>query len=190
MTIHLHKASPISAADTHDGLTGYLRQAADLSRITDPRLQRALSWWQGLVEAAGAPIPDRIQLDPCAIRDLLPYGMLWDVVHGPGGSLKYRCRLSGTMLDEIRGTQCIGQWLDEKFGDFAPQMQLEYDTGVRHARPLHTRHSMTWVNKPYYKYNRLLLPFTHHAGAARSGDPHADPDRVALLFNVISFIGD
>lgn len=37
-----------------------------------------------------------------------------------------------------------------------------------------------------------MLPFTHRAAAGRSEMPalRKDPDRVALIFNVISFIGE
>ncbi|MBS4048960.1 MAG: PAS domain-containing protein [Alphaproteobacteria bacterium] len=199
------------AAVLPDDLPAHLRQAADLSRLSDPNLAdpnladpnladsclpRALAWWQGLREGP-SQIPDRIRLDPTQIPDLLPHAILWDVLppaeataKAPG-RLLYRCRLAGTMLNDFYGREARGQWLHEQFGDESAVMQAEYDAVVRLRRPLCTEHRMSWADKPYYRYRRLMLPFTHRVAAQRSENPvlRADPDRVALLFNVVSFIG-
>jgi hypothetical protein len=196
-------ANPAAALpdDLPPDLSGALRRAADLSRLSDPtaepRLLRALTWWQGLREDP-SQIPDRIRLDPTAIPDLLPHAILWDVLpamegtaNAPGHPL-YRCRLAGTMLNDFYGREARGQWLHEQFGDESAVMQAEYDAVVRLRRPLCTEHRMSWADKPYYRYQRLMLPFTHHVAAQRSDTPalRTDPDRVALLFNVVSFIGE
>ncbi len=179
-----------------------LSRPTDLSRradtaLAEPRLLRALAWWQGLREDPSR-IPDRIRLDPTEIPDLLPHAILWDVLPAPEGSanapgrLLYRCRLAGTMLNDIYGREARGQWLHEQYGEETAVMQAEYDEVVRLRRPLCTEHRMSWADKPYYRYQRLMLPFTHRASAQRSDNPalRADPDRVALLFNVVSFIGE
>jgi len=178
------------AADPHN--------LADLA-VADPRLQRALAWWQGLrapaetlPEVTPGVIPDRIRLDPTQIPDLLPHAILWDVLPSEDGRRLYRCRLAGTMLNDIYGREARGQWLHEQYGDESAKMQAEYDAVVQLRRPLCTEHRMSWADKPYYRYQRLMLPFTHRASAQRSDNPalRADPDRVALLFNVVSFIGE
>lgn len=183
-----------------DDMPAGLRRADDLSQLRDARLLRALAWWQGLrePEPMAGGIPDRIRLDPTAIPDLLPCAILWDVLPAaeadgrrPGDRLRYRCRLAGTMLNDLYGREARGQWLHEQYGDESAAMQAEYDAAVRLRRPLWTEHRMSWADKPYYRYLRLMLPFTHRAAADRSDVPglRHDPDRVALLFNVISFIG-
>jgi hypothetical protein len=167
--------------------------------LTDPRLQRALAWWQGLQDspvAAPGAIPDRHRLDPTQIPDLLPHAILWDVLPAPQdganlpGRLLYRCRLAGTMLNDVYGREARGQWLHEQYGAESAVMQAEYDAVVRLRRPFCTEHRMSWADKPYYRYLRLMLPFTHRASAQRSDNPavRTDPERVALLFNVVSFI--
>jgi hypothetical protein len=206
MTGDVHKTAGGAAAgarpdDLPRELSGALRSAADMSRVSDPRLTRALAWWQGL---QGDPhdipgvIPDRIRLDPTQIPDLLAWAILWDVLpaaedtaNAPG-RLLYRCRLAGTMLNDFYGREARGQWLHEQYRDESMAMQVEYDTVVRLRRPLCTEHRMSWADKPFYKYLRLMLPFTHRAAAARSDTPalRNDPDRVALIFNVISFVGE
>lgn len=172
--------------------------AADLTRVTDPRLAdprlaRALAWWQGLRDSPhdipGA-IPDRIRLDPTQIPDLLAWAILWDVLPAEAGGLLYRCRLAGTMLNDVYGREARGQWLHEQYRDESVAMQVDYDAVVRLRRPLCTEHRMSWADKPYYRYLRLMLPFTHRAAAGRSDNPalRNDPERVALIFSVISFI--
>jgi hypothetical protein len=187
------------------GLPPELRRAADLSQLRDARLLRALAWWQGLRDPdqtspgqASNDIPDRARLDPGEIPDLLPHAILWDVLPAtdeddlPADRLLYRCRLAGTMLNDFYGREARGQWLHEQYGDETAAMQAEYDAAVRLRRPLWTEHRMSWADKPYYRYLRLMLPFTHRAAAGRSDTPalRSDPDRVALIFNVISFIGE
>lgn len=171
----------------------------DLAKLQDARLLRALDWWRGLAAAAQAPVPDRAQLDPIAIPDLLPYVILWDVVPGNDSPQPlFRCRLAGNMLDEMRGGKAKGQWLHERFSPATrSQAQADHEAVVRLARPLVVERTMRWVDKPYYKYRRLMLPFTHREAALVAGsdpllrDPRlADPHRVAQLFNVVSFIGE
>ncbi|WP_341893953.1 PAS domain-containing protein [Ferrovibrio terrae] len=166
------------------------RPGLDLSRLQDARLLRARAWWQGLADEAGTALPDRSQLEPATIRDLLPYAILWDVVPQPDDSHRFRCRLAGTMLDEMRGRPPRGQWLHERFtADTLPEAQADHEAVVQLAQPLLFERSMRWVDKPYYKFRRLMLPFTHRAAAERCDDPLlADPARVAMLFSVVSFI--
>ncbi len=177
------------AADAHNLADLTLPDATQ--PLADPRLQRALAWWQGLQETL-SEIPDRIRLDPTQIPDLLPHAILWDVLPAEDGRLLYRCRLAGTMLNDIYGREARGQWLHEQYGEETAMMQAEFDAVVRGRRPLCAEHRMSWADKPYYRYQRLMLPFTHRAAAQRSDNPvlRADPDPVALLFNVVSFIGE
>ncbi|PJI37339.1 hypothetical protein [Ferrovibrio sp.] len=202
MTGETHNPAPAAAPALTDDLPAGLRRGADLSQLADPRLVRTLTWWRGLQDAPGQ-IPDRIRLDPTQIPDLLAYAILWDVLPAPdhdgeaassgtGDRLRYRCRLAGTMLNDFYGREARGQWLHEQYGDESAAMQVEYDAVVRLRRPLWTEHRMSWADKPFYRYLRLMLPFTHRAAAGRSDQPalRHDPDRVALIFNVISFIGE
>ncbi|QDO99542.1 PAS domain-containing protein [Ferrovibrio terrae] len=202
MTGDVHKTAGLAAAGPQPdglppGLSDALRRAADLSRVSDPRLTRALAWWQGLQEDS-ALIPDRIRLDPTQIPDLLAWAILWDVLPAAEGTatapgrLLYRCRLAGTMLNDFYGREARGQWLHEQYRDESVAMQVEYDAVVRLRRPLCSEHRMSWADKPFYRYLRLMLPFTHRAAAGRSDTPalRNAPDRVALIFSVISFIGE
>lgn len=184
--------APASAtADAADlgHLPQALRAGADMRSVSDTRLLRALDWWRGLATVSALPLPDRAQIDPAEITDLLPYCILWDVLHGPNDTRLYRCRLAGTILCEVYGRDGRGLMLHEMFGDDTAQMQAGLDVAALHARPFHAEHRMTWAKKEFYKYRRVLLPFTHRAAALRlDGGPDDTPGRVGLLMNVISFV--
>lgn len=189
---------PYPAALTADAadlghLPQALRAGADMRALSDPRLLRALDWWRGLAAqssaAPGGRIPDRALIDPAEITDLLPYCILWDVLHGPNDTRLYRCRLAGTILCEVYGRDGRGLMLHEMFGDDTAEMQAGLEVAVIHARPFHAEHRMTWAKKDFYKYRRVLLPFTHRAAALRlDGQREENPARVGLLMNVISFV--
>lgn len=150
----------------------------------DVRLQRALSWWQGLCMAAPQRLPDRQQIEPEKIVELLPHSMLWDVLYGEDGTRQYRCRLAGTMLEEIYGRCSARLTLNEMYGDEAATMQRLFDRVADTRQPLCSHHDMSWAQKDFYHYHRLSLPFTLHS-RSYAGE---EPDRVDLLFNVVSFI--
>lgn len=174
---------PLPVNDSIALLPPHLRGADDFAGMDDPRLLRALGWWRSLVGQDGT-LPDRCRIEPAMIRDLLPYSILWDAALLRDGRLRYRCRLVGTMLVEVLGRDCTGMWLEEMYGREAGAMQDELDAVVHEGRPMHSLHRMSWARKDFYRYRRLMLPFTHHAHFL----PGDDPQRVALLFNVISFL--
>lgn len=151
---------------------------------SDARLQRALAWWLTLRDASACALPDRRQVEPASITDLLPWSILWDVQYGGNGLLKYRCRLAGTMLEETYGRCTTGLSLGELYGEETPAMQALFDQTVGLRQPLCSHHDMAWAQKEFYTYHRLSLPFTLHSRP----HPGGDPDRVGLLFNVVSLV--
>jgi hypothetical protein len=169
--------SPTDAAGVPAGLH------AEVDSLSDPKLVRALAWWRSLAGPGGS-LPDRSRIEPAAIKDLLPNTILWDVSDDHSGGLQFRCRLAGTMLEEMLGQEVTGRWLHQMFGDETACMHRELGAVVRQRRPYFSEHQMSWADKPYYRYCRLMLPFTHHARHL----PGDDLQRVGLLCNVISFV--
>lgn len=147
---------------------------ADLSRLQDASLLRALTWWQGLPRdslATGLTLPDRSRIDPIAIPDLLPHLVLWEVLHQVDGSLRYRCRLAGTAMVEIHGYEFTGLPMEQFHGAENARIQPEYDFVARNGRPHYLERTLFWMNRDYRRYRRLLLPFSdstaHHGGVAK-----------------------
>lgn len=157
---------------------------ADLSRLRDAPLRRALAWWQDLPRdtlAGGLTLPDRSRIDPAAIPDLLPHVVLWQVLHQPDGSFRYRCRLAGTAMVEIHGYEFTGLPMEQFHGAENARIQPEYDFVTRSGRPHHVERSLFWMNRDYRRYRRLLLPF---------GDVSAPHGGVAKILNVAHFLSD
>ena len=126
----------------------------DLSAITDRRLLRGIEYWHG--KAAGRAMPDRGDLNPIEIPDLLPWIALWDVI--PGG---YCMRLAGTAICEAHGCELRGVDFDALHGDGAATIKPEYDYVVREKLPHYAERTMWWNHRSYRTYRRVLLPFTN-----------------------------
>jgi hypothetical protein len=178
-------ASGRPATGDIDDLPRALRAGTRTETLRDDRLCRALAWWQGLERAAGCALPDRARIDPIVIRDLLPYCLLWDVTFKRPGRPHYACRLAGTILCEMFGREQRGMTPEQMYGPEAAGMQAEFDVAILHARPFHAAHRMAWAERPFYRYHRLLLPFTNCTPLAEPDEDEAPP---ALLMSVISFV--
>lgn len=154
--------------------------AATLAQMQDARLSRALAWWQ---QKRGARrLPDRVDLDPLQIPDLLPHIVLWQrEVDAAGATSGYRCRLAGTLMVEIHGYEFTGQSMAEFHGAKNAEIQPEYDAVAATGQPHYVERTLFWLNKDYQRYRRILLPF---AWAARNGDA----GQVALILNVSNFL--
>ncbi|WP_185973646.1 PAS domain-containing protein [Ferrovibrio terrae] len=171
-------------SESHPGAdTGAIRAGADMSRLRDAPLLRAHTWWQSLPRQRGAAqgltLPDRTEIDPLAIPDLLPHVVLWAVLHQPDGGLRYRCRLAGTGMVEVHGHEFTGQWMEEFHGAENARIQPEYDFVSRSGQPHYVERSLFWMNRDYRRYRRLLLPF---------GDASATHGGVAKILNVAHFL--
>lgn len=107
--------------------------------------------------------------------------VLWQVLHQPDGSLRYRCRLAGTAMVEIHGHEFTGQMMEQFHGAVNDRIQPEYDFVARSGRPHHVERSLFWMNRDYRRYRRLLLPF---------GDVQAAHGGTAKILNVAHFLTD
>lgn len=170
----------LPATDTDAALAA----GADMSRLQDASLLRALTWWRGLPReslAGGLQLPDRSRIDPLAIPDLLPHVVLWQVLHQPDGGFRYRCRLAGTAMVEIHGYEFTGLPMEDFHGAENARIQPEYDFVARSGRPHFVERTLFWMNRDYRRYRRLLLPF---------GDVQAAHGGTAKILNVAHFLTD
>lgn len=156
---------------------------ADLSRIQDARLLRALAWWHALPRPGGAILPDRADLDPLTIPDLLPHVVLWEVTARPDGSFSYLVRLAGTAMVEVHGYEFTGFDMAAFHGAKNALIQPEYDFVCTSGQPHYAERSLFWMNRDFQRYRRILLPFSHRSIAGHG--------RVAQILNVSHFlVGD
>lgn len=68
-----------------------------------PVAKRFIDYWLSLPKAAG--VPARAELDPAAIRDILPFFLLWEI--NDGRSAKWR--LAGSGIREWFGRELTGR---------------------------------------------------------------------------------
>lgn len=78
------------------------------ARIESPRIRLFFEYWRGL--AAGGTVPARDQIDPAAIKALLPYLMIVDLSPEP---LQIYYRLVGTEVARFTGIDITGHYLHE-----------------------------------------------------------------------------
>lgn len=81
--------------------------AATQDHADIPSIQRLHAYWQSL---AGGAVPDRAQLDPAAIKPLLPYICIVAFESDP---FRVYYRLTGTKVDEFNGFNLTGTYLDQ-----------------------------------------------------------------------------
>lgn len=153
---------------------------ADLSRIADTRLLRALAWWHGLPRPGGTALPDRATLDPLAIPELLPHVVLWEIRPRPDGAADYVVRLAGTSMVEVHGYEFTGFDMAKFHGAQNAVIQPEYDFVRSSGLPHYVERSLFWMNRDFQRYRRILLPFSHHAVTGHGG--------VAQILNVSHFL--
>lgn len=181
-------ASDASAARPATITEAEILAGADMSQLSDAPLLRAYDWWRSLPRQTGAQglsLPDRTDIDPCAIPDLLPYVVLWQVLPQPDGSgFRYRCRLAGTAMVEVHGHEFTGEWMEEFHGTENVRIQPEYDFVTRSGRPHHVERSLFWMNRDYRRYRRLLLPFGDFSG----DEALATHGGVAKILNIAHFL--
>jgi hypothetical protein len=93
--------------------------AAGAPAFRSPRVAALFSYWCSL--CAGRAMPARSDVDPSAIRNLLPHLMLVDMVGDPP---RARYRLVGTAIVEMAKLDFTGQFADEI--DFQEAEDFDY----------------------------------------------------------------
>jgi hypothetical protein len=79
----------------------------DITQTHSERVLALDAWWRA--KAGSRPLPDRTDLDPSEITQLLPYVLISEVVC----PFRVRYRLLGTEVVQIAGMDFTGCYLDE-----------------------------------------------------------------------------
>ncbi len=123
----------------------------------NPVLRRAYEYW--LEKAAGRPAPDRHDLDPGEVKDILPHLSIIEIVAEEGG-LHHRYRLVGTRVVEALGynptSHIVEEFADNGHAEFLRGLLVEV---AATARPLYAASSFRATNAGL-STERILLPFT------------------------------
>jgi hypothetical protein len=103
----------------------------DLSLTTSPLVKQMHDWWSSKRGSSG--VPDRADLDPLALRKLLPNIIISEVEAAP---FRIRYRLVGTKIVDVTNFNFTGRYLDEILaGSDMPWLDF-YETVYRSRAPL------------------------------------------------------
>jgi hypothetical protein len=129
----------------------------DIASVSSAKVRQVHAHWE---QVRGArPMPARADIDPSAIKPLLPNIVIAEVFHDP---LRVRYRLVGTAVVEHSRFDYTGKWLHEvDFGE--PQDWIAvYEVFVREKRPLfgHSEILFEANVRPPQRYEFCMLPLS------------------------------
>lgn len=136
----------------------------DDGSVLPPVFRPLYRWWLELDAAAGA-VPAKAQIDPTAIRGLLAYVALADIVREPRLDVRYR--LAGSRLEKLYGGPMTGRTLAQLYPrGIVDETLAAYACVAETCRPLYTCRTFRLL-RIELGFDRLILPFsTHGTGEA------------------------
>lgn len=127
----------------------------DGTMLRSAELARLFTYWNRM--RGGRLMPSREDVDPAALRDVLPHIFMTDVEREP---LRFRYRLIGTYVTAISGRDITGRYADEKiFPQSLDDVVGPYRMAVENRAPIGKYGQARWVpNRPWVRVETLLLP--------------------------------
>ncbi|HLZ65862.1 MAG TPA: PAS domain-containing protein [Aliidongia sp.] len=123
-----------------------------LAEIPSPVIHRLHDYWLSKGGAEGR-IPQRSDIDPLELVDILPNLAIIEVVEG-----RWRYRLIGTRIVEFVGRDSTGKYFDElEFDRMEPFWHRRYSK-VFAGKVLQGREVMHWVGRDFIPYYWIGLP--------------------------------
>jgi hypothetical protein len=116
--------------------------------------EQLFAYWAS--RRSGARLPARRDLDPAAIKRLLPTISLIDVVREP---LDFRMRLAGTGLYDVYGREITGRCLGEVYNNAAADYwRSELTVVAKEGKPAVGVHNLAWRGASHLSVLWLRLP--------------------------------
>ena len=116
--------------------------------------EQLFAYWASLKR--GAELPSRRDLDPAAIKRLLPTVSLMEVAREP---LDFRVRLAGTGLYDVYGREITGRRLGEVYNTAAGDYwRVELGNVTKARRPAAGVHNLAWRGASHLSILWLRLP--------------------------------
>ena len=126
----------------------------------DLRWSILLAYWQNLTTRLGR-LPQRSEIDPLALANVLPYLFLVDVVRSKSAAPRFRFRLLGGAITDRESVR-PGQFIDEfqAMRDSRKIMQHYHDTLEGRIRVRSATLAWDHPTKEFITYHALLLPLS------------------------------
>jgi len=114
------------------------------------------AYWQGL--RGGRPCPAKRDIDPAAMRALLPYLVIAEIHREP---FRVRYRLVGTEAARFAGEDYTGRWLDETgWGEAIAEIVGNFRRVAESGQPLFGIDRILWVDEKWKHYEWAILPLS------------------------------
>ena len=127
----------------------------DLSKSTSERVRTLDAWWR--LKAADRVIPDRRDIDPTEIPQLLPYILLSEIVP----PFRVRYRLLGTEVVAVTGMDFAGCYLDELIPPGDEEAWVEnYRLCAESKRPVYGLSTVRTLSGGTFSYEFGIWPLT------------------------------
>lgn len=124
----------------------------------DPRLSALHAWWLRARAVRGGALPGRADVDPLAMRGLLPDLYMVDVLRDSAMPV-FRYRLIGTAITGRTGRDYTGRRFDEVYPAAAlPEFEASFRWVWREARPLRSFGTMEFSGQGYQAFEALEVP--------------------------------
>jgi hypothetical protein len=128
----------------------------DPDRSTSLLVRELHTWWMSSRGASG--IPDRADLDPIALRRLLPNIVICEAETEP---FRIRYRLVGTKIVSVTGFDFTGRYLDEIIAAGSDTPWMEYYAAIVESRtPLLGSVTEATTNGGTFTYEFGLFPLS------------------------------
>lgn len=126
--------------------------------LTAPAHVSAYAYWLALKPSL-ALVPSREDVDPLEMpRSLLPWINLIEV-HREDGELRYRHRLVGTGIVDMRNRDGTGRWFQDLYDDARlARVRRVLDPVVRDGRPRILEDDLGNTGRSYRTLHSLVLP--------------------------------
>ena len=149
-----------------------LTQAADRhalerfrGQLKGERVRRLFDHWLSLCPDVG--VPRRADINPRAVKDLLPYLIMWDYVPGKRTA---RIRLAGTQVVDLLPFEPTGRETAQMLpGEWIALFRAHVPQFYGEQRPMSYHLSMSPVGRPHIAIELLMLPLRREGELATMG---------------------
>jgi hypothetical protein len=149
-----------------DDVDAYLAATAGRSPLLQqclqhPMLQQFLRYWHQA--CAGHAMPRRSDIDPAAIKTLLPHVLIVDKV----AERRFRYRLVGTEIVTASGRELTGSFVgDNTTGHYREFLVTLFDTAFNTSRIVFSCNAFVGADAPRRAAIRLLVPLSDNGSTA------------------------
>ena len=130
-------------------------RTGQLPATAAPEMHRIVGYWRSIF--TDGVLPDRTDIDPVEIPELLPGIILIDIFRNP---YRFRFRLIGELMVAYHGRNLTGQWMDEAFehfNDTATPGNI-VDAAENHVIKYRTGPPLMTYEKSFINMERVFLP--------------------------------